>query len=44
MQKHGIQARDRRKLHVTTTDSQHGFPIAPNILDGKFIVAAPNET
>jgi putative transposase len=43
MQKHGIQARGKRKFRVTTTDSRHDFPIAPNVLDRKFIVAAPNQ-
>jgi transposase InsO family protein len=43
MQKHGIQARGKRKFRVTTTDSKHGLPIAPNVLDRKFIVAAPNQ-
>ena len=43
MQKHGIQARGKRRFRVVTTDSEHGFPIAPNVLDRKFIVAAPNQ-
>jgi transposase InsO family protein len=43
MQKHGIQARGKRKFRVTTTDSKHGLAVAPNLLDRKFIVAAPNQ-
>ena len=43
MRKHGIQARGKRKFRVTTTDSKHGLPIAPNLLDRKFTVAAPNQ-
>jgi len=43
MQKHGIQARGKRKFRVATTDSRHNLPIAPNVLDRKFIVAAPNQ-
>ena len=43
MQKHGIHARGKRKFRVTTTDSKHNLPIAPNVLDRKFIVAAPNQ-
>ncbi|MFZ0393548.1 MAG: IS3 family transposase [Silvibacterium sp.] len=43
MQKHGIQARGKRKFRVATTDSKHGLPIAPNVLDRKFTVAAPNQ-
>jgi transposase InsO family protein len=42
MQKHGIQARGKRKFRVTTTDSKHNLPIVPNILDRNFTVAAPN--
>jgi transposase InsO family protein len=43
MQKHGIQARGKRRFRVVTTDSRHDLPIAPNVLDRKFIVAAPNQ-
>src|ERR1035441_5112428 len=43
MQKHGIQARGKRRFRVTTTDSRHNLPVAPNVLDRKFIVAAPNQ-
>ena len=38
MQKHGIQARGKRRFRVVTTDSKHNFPIAPNVLDRKFTV------
>jgi transposase InsO family protein len=43
MQKHGIQARGKRRFRVVTTDSKHGFQIAPNVLDRKFTPAAPNQ-
>jgi transposase InsO family protein len=43
MQKHGIQARGKRRFRVATTDSRHNLPIAPNVLDRKFTVAAPNQ-
>ncbi len=43
MQKHGIHARGKRKFRVATTDSKHNLPIAPNVLDRKFAVAAPNQ-
>jgi len=43
MQKHGIQARGKRRFHVVTTDSRHHLPVAPNVLGRKFIVAAPNQ-
>jgi transposase InsO family protein len=43
MQQHGIQARGKRRFRVTTTDSRHDLPIAPNRLDRNFTVAAPNQ-
>src|SRR5450631_649923 len=30
MQEHGLRARGKRRFRVTTTDSRHGLPIAPN--------------
>jgi hypothetical protein len=32
MQQHGIRARGKRRFRVSTTDSRHGLPIAPNLL------------
>ena len=43
MQKHGIHARGKRKFRVTTTDSKHNLPIAPNLLNRNIVVAAPNQ-
>ena len=43
MKQHGIYARGKRRFRVTTTDSNHNLPIAPNVLDRKFTVAAPNQ-
>ena len=43
MQKHGIRARGKRRFRIATTDSRHGLPIAPNVLDRNFTVAAPNQ-
>jgi putative transposase len=43
MQKHGIQARGKRRFRVLTSDSKHSLPIAPNVLDRKFSVEAPNQ-
>ena len=37
------QARGKRRFRVATTDSRHNLPVAPNVLDRKFIVAAPNQ-
>ena len=38
----GIRSVVRRKFKVTT-NSKHAFPVAPNLLDRKFIVAEPNK-
>jgi len=43
MQQHGIRARGKRRFRVTTTDSYHSLPIAPNLLNRNFTVAAPNQ-
>jgi NAD(P)-dependent dehydrogenase (short-subunit alcohol dehydrogenase family) len=42
MQQHGIRARGKRRFRVTTTDSRHALPIAPNLLNRNFAMAAPN--
>jgi transposase InsO family protein len=34
----------RRRFRVTTTDSGHNLPIAPNLLNRNFTPAAPNQT
>ena len=44
MQKHGIQARGKRRFRVMTTDSRHDLPIAPNLLNRNFTAPAPNMT
>jgi len=43
MQQHLIQGRGKRRFRVMTTDSRHGLPIAANVLDRNFAVAAPNQ-
>jgi transposase InsO family protein len=43
MQEHGIRARGRRRFRVMTTDSGHNLPVAPNVLDRKFNVSAPDQ-
>jgi putative transposase len=43
MQQHGIRARGKRRFRVTTTDSRHSLPTAPNLLNRNFTVAAPNQ-
>ena len=41
MHAHGIRAKQARRFRPTT-DSQHPHPVAPNVLDRQFRVAAPN--
>jgi putative transposase len=43
MQQHGIRARGKRRFRITTTDSRHQLPIAPNLLNQNFTVSAPNQ-
>jgi transposase InsO family protein len=43
MQQHGIRARGKRRFRLMTTDSRHSLPIAPNLLNRNFTVAAPNQ-
>jgi putative transposase len=40
-QKLGLRCRQKRKFKATT-DSRHNLPVAPNLLDRQFAVAAPN--
>lgn len=42
MRENGIHARHKRRYKVTT-DSKHGLPVAPNLLDRNFMPAAPNQ-
>ena len=42
MREHGIRARHKCHYRVTT-DSKHGLPVAPNLLDRNFEPAAPNK-
>jgi transposase InsO family protein len=41
MREQGLRGRRRRRF-VRTTDSQHAFPIAPNVVNQAFDVPAPN--
>ena len=43
MQRHNIQARDKRCLRVATTDSRHDQPNAPNLLNRILTAAALNQ-
>jgi putative transposase len=42
MQLHGIRAKRKRRFKLTT-DSHHDLPIASNLLDRQFTVAAPDK-
>jgi transposase InsO family protein len=42
MRRHGIRAIMAQPRRVRTTDSRHDFPIAPNLIERNFSVAAPN--
>jgi putative transposase len=42
MRHHGIRAIMARPRRVRTTDSRHGLPIAPNLIERNFFAAAPN--
>ncbi|MBW2305076.1 MAG: IS3 family transposase, partial [Deltaproteobacteria bacterium] len=43
MRKAGIRSRVKRKFKATT-NSKHNLPVAPNLLNQNFNVAAPNRT
>ena len=42
MRENGLKARQKRRFK-RTTDSHHGFPIAPNLLEQNFSAERPNE-
>lgn len=42
MRENGIRARHKRR-YKATTDSKHGLPVAPNLLDRNFAPEAPNQ-
>jgi transposase InsO family protein len=42
MRQNGIRARGKRRFRVSTADSNHALPIAPNLLARIFTVATPN--
>ena len=42
MREEGIRSKVKRKFRVRTTDSNHTFPVAENVLDRKFIAAKPD--
>lgn len=42
MRENGLYARQKRRFK-RTTDSQHAFPVAPNIIDQDFAATGPNQ-
>jgi putative transposase len=42
MAQHGVRARHKRK-YIATTNSNHGLPVAPNLLERNFTATAPNQ-
>jgi putative transposase len=43
MKRLGLQCKLRRRHKICTTDSKHGYGIAPNILERRFTQEAPNK-
>jgi transposase InsO family protein len=43
MRQEELWAKQSRKFRVTTTDSAHPYPVAPNLLDQDFSASRPNE-
>ena len=43
MREAGIRSATHRRFRVRTTDSNHGYPVAPNVLARDFTAAAPDE-
>lgn len=43
MRQEELFAKQSRKFRVTTTDSAHPYPVAPNLLDQDFSASRPNE-
>lgn len=43
MAKHHIYDRHKRKYKITTTDSNHNLPVAPNLLQRGFTAHQPNQ-
>jgi transposase InsO family protein len=43
MRKAELRAKQKRKFKVTTTDSVHNYPVAPNLLAQDFQASQPNE-
>lgn len=42
MRRHGIRVVAARRFRPVTTDSRHGLPVAPNLLEQRFQAPGPN--
>jgi putative transposase len=43
MRLNDLQAITKRRVRITTTDSRHNLPVAPNVLDRNFGALSPND-
>lgn len=43
MRINNLQALAKRRFRITTTDSRHNLPVAPNVIDRNFGALAPNQ-
>ena len=43
MRQAGLRSKVQRRFRVTTTDSRHNLPVAPNLLNRNFTATAPNQ-
>jgi len=43
MRRHDIRATAARRSRPGTTDSRHGLPVAPNLLQQRFVASAPDQ-
>jgi len=43
MRQHGLRGKCRQRRRVVTTDSQHRLPVAPNLLNQRFMADRPNQ-
>ncbi len=43
MRHQGLRSKKSKPFRVCSTDSKHDLPIAPNLLDRDFALAAPNQ-
>jgi transposase InsO family protein len=44
MRLNGLAGQQKRAFKVKTTDSNHDYPVAPNLLEQQFVASQPNQT